>query len=146
MSKLSVPKQYQQTALLVGIVLALVMRGAFIAVGAAAINQFSWVFYLFGAFLIYTAVKLARQGTSGAEDYRENALMRWTRRHLPASEDYHGVRLTVRAGRQTADHPDGGRPRRARDDRPAVRPRLDPGDLRADQGAVPGIRRPTSSR
>jgi TerC family integral membrane protein len=95
MSKLSVPKQYQQTALLIGIVLALVMRGAFIALGAAAINQFSWVFYVFGAFLIYTAVKLARQGTSGAEDYRENAVMRWSRKHLPASEEYHGVRLTV---------------------------------------------------
>jgi tellurite resistance protein TerC len=95
MSKLSVPKQYQQTALLVGIVLALVMRGAFIALGAAAIHKFSWVFYVFGAFLIYTAVKLARQGASGTEDYRENAVMRWTRKHLPASEEYHGVRLTV---------------------------------------------------
>ena len=52
MAKLAVPRQYQQTALLIGIVIALVMRGIFIAVGAAAINQFSWVFYLFGAFLI----------------------------------------------------------------------------------------------
>ena len=49
MAKLQVPRQYQQTALLIGIVIALVMRGIFIAVGAAAINQFSWVFYLFGA-------------------------------------------------------------------------------------------------
>ena len=55
MSKFAVPRQYQQTALMIGIVLALVMRGIFIAVGAAAINQFSWVFYIFGAFLIYTA-------------------------------------------------------------------------------------------
>ena len=49
------------------------MRGAFIAVGAAAIKAFSWVFYLFGAFLVYTAVKLARQGTSDDEDYRRDA-------------------------------------------------------------------------
>ena len=56
---------YQQSALLVGIVLALVMRGIFIAVGAAAINKFSWVFYLFGAFLVYTAVKLAKEGARG---------------------------------------------------------------------------------
>ena len=49
MAKFGVPRKYQQTALLVGIVLALVMRGIFIAVGAAAINNFSWIFYLFGA-------------------------------------------------------------------------------------------------
>ena len=73
MAKFAVPRQYQQTALLVGIVLALVMRGIFIAVGAAAINQFSWVFYLFGAFLVYTAVKLARDGDDDDEDeYEEN--------------------------------------------------------------------------
>ena len=59
MSKFGVPKQLQQSALLVGIVLALVMRGIFIAVGAAAINNFSWIFYLFGLFLVWTAVKLA---------------------------------------------------------------------------------------
>ena len=48
MGKFAVPRQYQQNALMIGIILALVMRGIFIAVGAAAINQFSWVFYLFG--------------------------------------------------------------------------------------------------
>ena len=62
MAKFGVPEKLQQSALMVGIVIALVLRGIFIAVGAAAINQFSWVFYLFGAFLIYTAVKLAREG------------------------------------------------------------------------------------
>ena len=49
MNKFAVPKQLQQSALLVGIVLALIMRGIFIAVGAAAINNFSWIFYIFGA-------------------------------------------------------------------------------------------------
>ena len=58
MGKLKVPRQLQQFALLVGIILALVFRGIFIALGAAAINRFSWVFFVFGAFLIYTAVKL----------------------------------------------------------------------------------------
>ena len=61
MSKFGVPKKLQQSALLVGIVLALIMRGIFIAVGAAAINNFSWIFYIFGSFLIWTAVQ-ARQG------------------------------------------------------------------------------------
>src|SRR6476659_5692408 len=51
MGKMAVPRQYQRTALMIGIVLALVLRGIFIAVGAAAINQYSWVFYVFGAFL-----------------------------------------------------------------------------------------------
>ncbi|MET0693300.1 MAG: TerC family protein, partial [Propionibacteriaceae bacterium] len=60
MSKFAVPRQYQQTALLIGIILALIFRAIFIAVGAAAINSFSWVFYLFGAFLVYTAIHLAR--------------------------------------------------------------------------------------
>src|SRR6476646_1977544 len=62
MGKLAVPRELQQSALLVGIVLALVLRGVFIAVGAAAIHQFSWVFYIFGAFLVVTAVNLAREG------------------------------------------------------------------------------------
>ena len=55
MSKFAVPKELQQSALLVGIVLALIMRGIFIAVGAAAINNFSWIFYIFGLFLVWTA-------------------------------------------------------------------------------------------
>ena len=58
MSSLKVPRQLQQFALMVGIILALIFRGIFIAVGAAAINRFSWVFFIFGAFLLYTAVKL----------------------------------------------------------------------------------------
>ena len=95
MSRFGVPRKYQQTALLVGIILALVFRGIFIALGAAAINQFSWVFYLFGAFLLYTAVQLARHGESGDEDYEENVVIRWAKRALPATDKYNGVKLTV---------------------------------------------------
>jgi tellurite resistance protein TerC len=95
MAKFAVPRQLQQTALLIGIILALVFRGIFIGVGAAAINNFSWIFYLFGAFLIYTAVHLAREGQSDEDDYDENALIRWTKNHLPATDEYHGVRLTI---------------------------------------------------
>ncbi|MCX4194480.1 TerC family protein, partial [Methylobacterium organophilum] len=68
MAKFAVPKELQQFALMVGIVMALVMRAIFIAVGATAINNFSWVFYLFGLFLVYTAFKLAKEG---AEDEDE---------------------------------------------------------------------------
>ena len=62
MGKLAVPRELQQSALMVGIVLALVLRGIFIAVGAAAIAQFSWVFYIFGLFLVITAVNLRPRG------------------------------------------------------------------------------------
>ena len=93
MGKFAVPRQYQQTALLVGIILALVMRGIFIALGAAAIQNFSWVFYIFGAFLIYTAFKLVTQGESGEEDYEENRLLRWVERRFPATQEWQGVKL-----------------------------------------------------
>ena len=93
MAKFGVPRQFQQTALLVGIILALVMRGIFIALGAAAIQNFSWVFYIFGAFLIYTAYKLARQGELGEEDYEENRLLKFVENRFPATQEWHGVKL-----------------------------------------------------
>jgi tellurite resistance protein TerC len=94
MNRFAVPRELQQSALLVGIVLALIMRGAFIAVGAAAINTFSWVFYLFGAFLIVTAVRLAQgSGHDDEDDYQENRLVRLVERWLPASSTYSGSKL-----------------------------------------------------
>src|SRR4051812_19007021 len=96
MARFSVPRRYQQTALLVGIILALVMRGIFIALGAAAIEEFSWVFYVFGAFLIYTAVKLATHGPGGEEEYEENRLLKTLERRLPATKEWHGVRLSAK--------------------------------------------------
>jgi tellurite resistance protein TerC len=98
MAKFGVPRHLQQSALMVGIVLALVMRGIFIAVGAAAINEFSWVFYVFGLFLIGTAVKLAREGKDddASEEYEESALIRWTERHLPATTEWYGTKVAVR--------------------------------------------------
>jgi tellurite resistance protein TerC len=96
MGKLSVPRELQQSALLVGIVLALVLRGIFIAVGAAAIHEFSWVFYIFGAFLVLTAVNLAREGNEPEGGYDEPRLVRWIRRRLPFSERWDGARITTR--------------------------------------------------
>ncbi|MEV0158116.1 TerC family protein [Micromonospora sp. NPDC050686] len=101
MARFAVPRQYQQKVLLIGIVLALVMRGGFIAAGAALISQFSWVFYIFGAFLIYTAVNLARQGEPDEDEFTENVLIRWSRKALPVSRDYDGARMTThQAGRR----------------------------------------------
>jgi TerC family integral membrane protein len=96
MARFGVPRAFQQRVLLFGIIAALVMRGGFIAAGAAAVDRFVWVFYLFGAFLIVTAVRLARHGEDDLADYRENPLIRWSRRILPMSVGYPGPRLTIR--------------------------------------------------
>jgi tellurite resistance protein TerC len=99
MTKMRVPRNLQQYALLVGIILALIFRAVFIAIGAAAINQFSWVFFLFGAFLVYTAAKLvidyrhSEEESAGAPD---NALLRLVRRRFPATDDFHGTKLAIR--------------------------------------------------
>jgi tellurite resistance protein TerC len=96
MTKFAVPKKLQQSALLVGIVLALIMRGIFIAVGAAAINNFSWVFYIFGLFLIYTAVKLAKEGAEDEDEddeFEENRLIKFVERRFPATSEWNGTKL-----------------------------------------------------
>ncbi len=103
MARFAVPERLQQFALMVGIVIAIVLRGIFIAVGAAAINSFSWIFYIFGAFLVYTAVKLAREGESDDEEYEENRLMLFMERRFPATQQYDGTRLfTHRNGKRLA--------------------------------------------
>ena len=95
MAKFAVPEKYQQSALMIGIIIAVVLRGIFIAVGAAAIENYTWVFYLFGAFLIYTAVKLAREGESDDDEYEENRFMRFVERRFPATQSYHGTKLFI---------------------------------------------------
>jgi tellurite resistance protein TerC len=97
MASFGVPRELQQKVLLFGITFALVLRTVFILVGAAAIENFSWVFYLFGAILLYTAWAQARSGGhSGDEDYRENAVLRLTRKVLPTTDEFHSDRMTVR--------------------------------------------------
>jgi tellurite resistance protein TerC len=96
MAAFKVPAEHQHRVLLVGIVIALVMRGIFIAIGAAAIAAFSWVFYLFAVVLIVTAVNLARQGTEHDEEFKENFALRGLRRVLPITPEFHGARSTVK--------------------------------------------------
>ncbi len=100
MSSFHVPAQYQQKALLIGIVIALVMRGIFIALGAAAIEEFSWVFYIFGLFLLYTAWKLAAEslshGAKSTDDvYEPNSVVKFFQKHLPTTSEFHGNALTI---------------------------------------------------
>jgi tellurite resistance protein TerC len=95
MSRFAVPKVYQHKVLLVGILLALAMRGIFIALGAAALANFGWLFYVFGFFLLYTAVNIVRQHGK-EDDLSENAVLRWARRALPTTDDYVGSKVTVK--------------------------------------------------
>ncbi|WP_027345277.1 TerC family protein [Hamadaea tsunoensis] len=96
MARFAVPRAYQQKVLLIGIVIALVMRGAFIAAGAAVVSRFSWVFYFFGLFLVYTAITLLKHGENDESDYKENLMIRWARRILPMSKESDGAKLTTR--------------------------------------------------
>ena len=98
MTSFNVPKVYQRQALFVGIVIALVLRGVFIALGAVAIQRFSWVFYLFGAFLVYTALRLGRGAAHDTNT--ENAAVRFARTHLNVTDRWHGLKLCVKEGSQ----------------------------------------------
>ncbi len=94
MAALRVPRKYQQEALLVGIILALVFRGIFIAVGYTLIANFSWVFYVFGAFLVYTAVSLVRSYSTHEEEHPEdNAIVKFAQKRLRTGTEYHGLKL-----------------------------------------------------
>ena len=94
MASFNVPRKYQQEALMVGIVLALIFRGIFIALGAVAINQFSWVFYVFGAFLVYTAWTLAKD--TEHDDDADNAVVRFARTYLNTTNQWRGLKLYIK--------------------------------------------------
>jgi tellurite resistance protein TerC len=96
-TKFRVPRHLQSEALLVGIVLALILRGIFIALGAAAIENFSWVFYIFGAFLLYTAVLLVWD-TFKEEDEDKvpgGKVVALIKSRFRTVDEYHGTKLTI---------------------------------------------------
>ncbi|MEW2632212.1 TerC family protein [Streptomyces sp. NPDC048389] len=98
MAKFSVPSHLQQRVLLFGVLIALVLRAIFIAAGAAIIASFSWVFYIFGAFLIYTAWKLIQEARSDdeEEEFEENRLLRSIEHRFGVADKYHGTKLFIR--------------------------------------------------
>ena len=101
----AVPAALQQRVLLYGIVGALVLRGIFIALGAAALASLSWAFLLFGAILLLTAVKVlkdARSGHGSAVDIGSMRSVRLLRRFMPVVDEWSGPRLTVRHGARRA--------------------------------------------
>jgi tellurite resistance protein TerC len=104
MEKLRVPRHLQQFALLVGIILALVFRGVFIALGAALINSFAWVFFIFGAFLLWTAYGLVKDYLEhdAEEEATDNIAIRFVKRRFRFTDDYVGTKVAVKIdGRRT---------------------------------------------
>ncbi|NEA69048.1 TerC family protein [Streptomyces sp. SID12488] len=97
MGKFAVPSQYQQRVLMVGVLVALVLRAGFIAAGAAIISTFSWVFYIFGAFLIWTAWKLVQDARKGSheEEYEESKLLKMVEKRFGVADRYHGTKLFI---------------------------------------------------
>lgn len=77
LARFKVDKTKQQLVLLIGIIMALVLRGIFIALGSAAISRYTWVFYIFGTFLLYTAYKLINE--SDEKEWKEGKLINWFR-------------------------------------------------------------------
>ena len=92
MARFSVPRKYQQEVLMVGIIIALVLRGLFILAGTALIENFSWIFYIFGAFLLFTAVQQAIQNHDDMEE-TESGIIRFLRKRIAISSEFEGVKL-----------------------------------------------------
>ncbi|GAA2725169.1 TerC family protein [Cellulomonas aerilata] len=93
----AVPREYQHRVLFLGVLGALVLRGGFIAAGSVLIATFSWVLYLFAAFLVYTGVRMVRHRDEHVDPTSSRAL-RLFRRWVPMTDAYHGQRLVVRKG------------------------------------------------
>ncbi|MDH3957889.1 MAG: TerC family protein [Actinomycetota bacterium] len=94
-SSFAVPEQHQHRVLTIGILIALLLRGILIVLGAAAIERFAATFFLFGGFLMWTAVTVWRSGGEEA-DPEGNALIRFVEKHVPSTREYHGTKLWVR--------------------------------------------------
>ncbi|SCX08641.1 TerC/Alx family metal homeostasis membrane protein [Candidatus Aquiluna sp. UB-MaderosW2red] len=96
-TQFAVPRVLRSQALLVGIAIALVLRFIFIILGAAFIEAFSWAFYIFGAFLIYTAIKLVVEALHKGDDDRNESggLLKLLTRRLPTTDEYHQNKLSI---------------------------------------------------
>ena len=90
----SIPTEFQKRVLLWGVVGAILMRAVLIYLGALLIQQFSWIFYVFGAFLVITGVKMF-MFTGKKSDLGSNPLLRWLRNHLPITNSLHGEQFSI---------------------------------------------------
>ncbi len=101
-SSLAVPPRYQHRVLFWGILGALLMRGAMIGIGASLVQNFHWVLYLFGGFLILTALKMLFMKEK-EEHPENNIVVRWISRHFPITKNYHGQHFLVKAGSEKSE-------------------------------------------
>lgn len=92
---LGIPRQYQHRVLFWGILGAIAFRAVLIGAGAALVTSFSWILFVFGAFLVFTGLKMFR-GADHKPDLENNAVLRWLRRHFNISEKLHGEKFTAR--------------------------------------------------
>lgn len=97
---LAVPAVYQHRVLFWGIIGALVLRGAMIAVGSQLVARYNWILYVFGAFLVITAIKMLI--IKGHDDPTQNVVVRLAKRFLPVTDRFHGQHFLVRAGSTAA--------------------------------------------
>ncbi|MCG9123784.1 TerC family protein [Laribacter hongkongensis] len=93
-----VPAAYQRRVLVYGVLGAIFMRAIMIALGAVLVAEFSWVLYLFGAFLVFTGIKMMLPEKESADDLGNNRLLKWIRSHMRITTDYHGESFFVRSG------------------------------------------------
>ena len=98
-----VPPQYQHRVLLYGVFGAIVLRVLMIFVGAVLISRFEWILYFFGAFLLYTGIKMIKQGDDDAEDLSQNKILQWLQKHIRVSKNLNGEKFFTREnGRRMA--------------------------------------------
>jgi len=95
-SYFNVPEKYQHRVLFWGIVGALVLRGVMIVAGSALVTRFSWTLYIFGAFLLFTGVRMAIQKDEAAYNPEHDPVLRLARRLMPVTNDFHGDKFFVR--------------------------------------------------
>ncbi len=91
----AVPRAYQHRVLFWGILGAIIMRALMIGLGAALVLQFNWILYVFGAFLVFTGIKMFKAG-DGKTDFESNILLKWLRNHFPVTKELHGQKFTVK--------------------------------------------------
>lgn len=97
MARFKVPRLYQQELLMIGILLALLFRGVFILLGAQIIENFSWVFYIFGAWLLFTAYNQAFRSHADT-DRQESAIIRWLRKRVAITDEFNGAKIRTAPG------------------------------------------------
>ena len=93
MARFAVPAKLQQEVLMIGIIIAIILRGIFILLGAQLIENFSWIFYIFGAFLLYTAWKQAFDNDETGEEATDNFFIRMIKKRVATTDEFHGAKL-----------------------------------------------------